>query len=223
MSTLTFYYNPFSGNVRRVWVALLEKQLPFEPVEVRLDGHQFSPEFTEINPLQRIPVLVDGDFRVVESMAILDYVEAQYPDPPLMPKEARAIATVRMAETIAVTDLQPLLTALTQDAMQFPVEAKQVNAARDRIPRILNFFETQLLVAAPYFLGAELTRADIVVGTLLPALSFFGIDLDPYPKLQQWLDCLNQRPSWQQTALRPELIASARSQIEHVFANRGLA
>lgn len=56
---LTFYYAPLSLNARRVWVALLEKQIAFNPIPVKLDGEQFSPEFTAINPLQRIPVIVD--------------------------------------------------------------------------------------------------------------------------------------------------------------------
>ena len=82
---LKFYYHPTSVNARRVWVALLEKQIPFEPILINLDGDQFSEDFTAINPLQRIPVIVDNKLRVVESLAILDYLEAKYPTPSLMP------------------------------------------------------------------------------------------------------------------------------------------
>lgn len=71
---LKFYYNPISVNARRVWVALLEKQIPFEPILVNLDGDQFHDDFTAINPLQRIPAIVDDKLRVVESLAILDYL-----------------------------------------------------------------------------------------------------------------------------------------------------
>lgn len=79
---LKFYYHPISVNARRVWVALLEKQLSFEPILINLDGDQLTPDFAAINPLQQIPVLVDNSLRVVESLAILDYLEAKYPAPP---------------------------------------------------------------------------------------------------------------------------------------------
>lgn len=70
---LKFYYNPISVNARRVWAALLEKQIPFEPILVNLDGDQFHDDFTAINPLQRIPAIVDDGLWVVESLAILDF------------------------------------------------------------------------------------------------------------------------------------------------------
>lgn len=47
---LTFYYNPLSPNVRRVWLTLLEKGVTFDTVLVKLDGDQLQPEFLEINP-----------------------------------------------------------------------------------------------------------------------------------------------------------------------------
>lgn len=72
---LKFYYAPLSVNSRRVWIALLEKQIPFEPIRLDLDGDQFSPEFTTINPLQRVPVVIDDGLRLVESLAILNYLE----------------------------------------------------------------------------------------------------------------------------------------------------
>lgn len=43
---LKFYYNPVSVNAHRVWVALLEKQIPFDPILVNLDGDQFHDDFT---------------------------------------------------------------------------------------------------------------------------------------------------------------------------------
>ncbi|WP_421659534.1 glutathione S-transferase family protein [Leptothermofonsia sp. ETS-13] len=53
---------------------MLKKQIPFgfELVPLNLDGEQVQPEFTEINPLQRVPVIIEDEFRVVESLAILD-------------------------------------------------------------------------------------------------------------------------------------------------------
>jgi Glutathione S-transferase len=52
---LKLYYTPISLNDRRLWVAL-EKQIAFEPIALNLDGDQFGPEFSAINPFHRIPV-----------------------------------------------------------------------------------------------------------------------------------------------------------------------
>lgn len=216
---LKFYYTPLSVNARRVWVALLEKQIPFEPLLLNLDGDQFQSEFTAINPLQRIPVVVDEGFRVVESLAILDYLEAKYPSPALMPKDAQAIATVRMLEMIAVNELQLAALPLTKQMVQLDVEPTKVEAARQRIATVLQFYES-LLGDSPYFAGEELTLADVVAGTLVPSLPLFGIDLAPYPKVKAWSERLTQRESWQQTTPSPEQIEAAIPNVRKILASR---
>ena len=70
---ITLYHTPLSINSRRVWVTLIEKGLEFELKEVSLAGDQFKPEFLALNPFHHIPVLVDGDYRIIESFAMLDY------------------------------------------------------------------------------------------------------------------------------------------------------
>jgi len=110
---LKFYYNPISINARRVWIALLEKQIPFEPVLINLDGDQLQPEFMAINPLQRIPVIIDDGFKVVESLAILDYLEAKYPTPKLIPDHPEALAVMRMVQLVAVNEIQTATMPLT--------------------------------------------------------------------------------------------------------------
>lgn len=120
---LKLYHSPTSPNSRRVWIALLEKGLEFGLVEVKLDGEQFSPEFIEINPFHHVPVLVvDDDFRIVESLAILDYLEAKYPIPALMPSDAQVIASVRMVAMITVNELMTAIAPLFPIFLGLPIE-----------------------------------------------------------------------------------------------------
>ena len=87
---LKFYYHPLSPLARRVWIALLEKNIAFEPIIVNLkEGEQFQPEFLKLNPFHHVPVIIDNSFRVIESLAILDYLEAKYPTPALLPRDAQ--------------------------------------------------------------------------------------------------------------------------------------
>ena len=211
---LKFYYNPISVNARRVWVALLEKQIPFELILVNLDGDQFDDDFTAINPLQRIPAIVDDGLRVVESLAILDYLEAKYPTPSLMPSESEAIATVRMIGTITVVELQPATIPLTRPLVGLEVDPQKLEAAQQRVKSILHFFE-ELLHKQTYFVGDEFTLAEVVAGTLVPSLP-----LEDYPHLKAWSERLTQRQSWQQTVPSPEAIEAALPNIRKILERR---
>lgn len=72
--TLQLYYFP-TLNGHKVTIALEEMELPYEVVMVDiLNNEQFRPEFSAINPNNRIPALVDGDVTVFESAAILQYL-----------------------------------------------------------------------------------------------------------------------------------------------------
>jgi len=204
-----FYYHPISGNARRVWIALLEKQIPFEPILLKLDGDQFKPEFVAINPFHHIPVIVDDGFEVVESLAILDYLEAKYPTPSLMPQEAKALATVRMVELVTINELVPATVPLMQQMLQLPVTTEKIETAQQRIANVLSFFENKLS-NTPYFVGENLTLADIVAGSSSLFLSFMGIPVDSYPKVKNWLEQLMQRESFVKTAPTPEEIAAAK-------------
>ena len=59
---LQFYYHPQSPLARRVWIALLEKNIPFESIIINLkDGEQFKSDFLEINPFHHVPVIIDDE------------------------------------------------------------------------------------------------------------------------------------------------------------------
>jgi len=210
--TLQLYHTPLSVNSRRVWVALLEKDIPFELISLSLDGDQFEPEFLEISPFNRIPVLVDGDFNIIESIAILDYLEAKYPLPSLLPLEPKAIARVRMAEMVTINELLPATMPFLEGVVGLDVDEKRLQKARKRIETVLTQFQTWL-GDRPFLGGDRLSLADIVAGTTLPALPMLGIPLDNYPKLNDWMERLIQRPSWQQTQPDPQIFEAAKKGI----------
>ncbi|GAB4195747.1 MAG: glutathione S-transferase family protein [Coleofasciculaceae cyanobacterium] len=211
---LTLYHAPISANSRRVWIALLEKGLPFEEVILKLDGDQVQTEFLEINPFHHIPVLVDDGFRVIESLAILDYLEAKYPTPALMPTEAQAIAKVRMVELVTITELLPPTIRLTSQALGLSEnESKKLEKARQQVVTVLNFLEN-VLEDSPYFCSEYLTLGDIAAGTVVPQLPSIGVPLDDYPKLKTWSERLMKRESWQKTQPSLEAIQAFLPQIK---------
>ena len=216
---LHFYYSRLSINARRVWVTLLEKNLEFKPILMKLNGDQFQPEFAQINPFNHIPVLVDDDFQVFESLAILDYLEAKYPVPSFMPSDARDIAKVRTIELVTVNELPPASIVLMKDMLDVPVEAKQIAKAKQTMAKALQYFENNLKADSAYFLD-RLTYADIVAGTAVDSIPLLGISLESYPKVSQWLANLQQRESWQQTAPSPEDIEKSKSVMKAILQKR---
>ena len=196
---MKLYHTPISPNSRRVWVALLEKNLDFELVEIHLDGDHLEPEFVAMNPFHRVPVLVDDDFTVFESLAILDYLEAKYPEPAMLPKDPKDLTIVKMVELVTVNELGPALYPLSSERMGWGIpEAQVIEKAKEKVDSVLAFFEG-LLDDRLFFGSNTLTYAECVAGTVVPLLSWVDISIEGYPKIQAWCDRLMSRPSFQQT------------------------
>ncbi|MFQ4137606.1 glutathione S-transferase family protein [Nodosilinea sp. PGN35] len=200
---LKLYYARPSVYARPVWLALLEKQLPFELIPVDLGGQQFEPDFLAVNPFGHVPVLTDGDFRVVESLAILDYLEARYPERPLLPTEPRALATVRMVQLVTLNELLPPIFKLLMQDHRSGETSAEVEYARLRAKITLDFLEG-LLADSQYFAGDQLSLAEIVAGTVVHKLPELGVPLATYPGLRCWSERLLGRPTWQQIQLSVE-------------------
>ena len=200
---LKLYYARPSVYARPVWLALIEKQLPFELAPVDLSGKQFEPDFLAVNPFGHVPVLKDGDFRVIESMAILDYLEARYPDIALLPTDATALARVRMVQMLTLNELLPGVFKLLIDDQRSDQKSAEIEYAQLRVRNTLGFLEN-LLGDGCYFAGKQFTLAEIVAGTIVHKVPDLGVALADYPRLSHWSERLLARPSWQQIALSAE-------------------
>ncbi|WP_293122456.1 glutathione S-transferase family protein [Microcoleus sp. bin38.metabat.b11b12b14.051] len=214
---LKFYSNPLSTNARRVWIALLEKEIEFELVSLKLNGDQFQPDFWAISPFHHVPVLADGDFNIIETLAILDYLEAKYPAIPLLPQNARDLAIVRMVQMVTVNELTPALSPFVRQSFGGAGEPEKLEKAGQQVATVLSFFE-ELLGDRPFFgSSSAITLADVVAGVSVIWLPELGLSLDNYPKLQAWGDRLNSRPSWQQTQASPELVEAFKAQMKQLM------
>ncbi|MDX2244980.1 MAG: glutathione S-transferase family protein [Leptolyngbyaceae cyanobacterium bins.302] len=193
---IQLYYARPSLFARPIWLALLEKQVPFELVPVNLGGEQFEPGFLELNPFGHIPVLVDGALRVIESQAILDYLEAQYPTPALLPSDPATLAKVRMVQFVALNELVPAIVGLLLNDEETP----DYQYAQARARHTLGFVES-FLDDAPFVAGHQITLAEIVAGSIIPTLPKLNLPLTAYPRLTAWTERLLSRSSWQEIAL----------------------
>ena len=215
---IKLYHYPISPNSRRVWITLLEKGLEFELVELKLDGEQFKPDFLAISPFHHIPALVDDDFNIVESLAILDYLEAKYPTPSMLPSNPKDLAIVRMVEMVTINELLPATMSLSPVLLGLPGgDAEKIQQAKQKISTVLKFFES-LLDERPFFASENLTLAEPVAGTIVTWLRGDSFSWSDYPKLGAWCDRLIARPAWQETQATPEMLKAFKSRMAAMMA-----
>lgn len=160
-----------------------------------LIGTGFSYDVWSANiQLHHVPVIIDDGLRIIESLAILDYLEVKYPQITLIPQDANRLAVVKMAQMVVTNELTSQIVPLIIEEEDI-VKLKQV---KRKIQRVLQFL-SQLLADDDYFGGECLSTGDIVAGNGIILLSGLGLDLNNFPKLEQWCDRLMSREIWQKT------------------------
>lgn len=153
--------SPISNYYNKVKLALLEKGVPFE--ERAAAAGSTDPAVLADSPLGKIPYLVTEDGALCESQPILEYIEARWPEPALLPRDPYRAAKVR--ELVAFCDLHVELTArrLYKAAFQkAPLKPETAEAIRRDLERHLAAFR-RLASFAPYAAGDTFTMADCAV------------------------------------------------------------
>ena len=103
-------YNYFRSSASfRVRIALALKGLSYDYVPVHLvRGEQLKPPFSDKNPAALVPLLMDGDRQLTQSMAIIEYLDETHPEPPLLPGDAFARARIRALAQDIACEIHPL-------------------------------------------------------------------------------------------------------------------
>ena len=108
-TTIKLYGYWRSAATYRVRIALALKGLAWTETAVDVAaGEQFTREFAARNPQHAVPVLLDGGTPLTQSLAIIEYLEERYPEPPLLPKALPERAAVRAFALISIADAHPL-------------------------------------------------------------------------------------------------------------------
>ncbi|HEY3538633.1 MAG TPA: maleylacetoacetate isomerase [Trinickia sp.] len=99
-----------SSTSYRVRIALALKGLAYDtlPVNIRIGEHRATDYVANVNPSASVPVLIDGEFSLGQSLAILDYLDRKYPEPRLVPLEPERRARVLELATAISCDIHPL-------------------------------------------------------------------------------------------------------------------
>ena len=183
-----------SGNVQKVIVLLEELGLPYERKDY---GRQFqnttTPEYAALNPMQKVPTLVDGNTVVWQSNTILRYL-ANKTKSPLYPTDPAPRSQVERWMDWLLAELNPAYLAGFRDAKKAEGER-----APDTATNLAN--ELKLLEAAlqktPWVAGAQLSLADVALGPIVKRCIGFPLGLPALPKTQAWVSELQKRPAFQ--------------------------
>jgi maleylacetoacetate isomerase len=172
----------------RVRIALNLKSVTFESVSVNLrSGEQQSEEYRRHNPQALVPMLQIGEERIAQSLAIIDYLDARFPDPPLLPREASERAHVLSLALTIACDVHPLNNLRVLNYLKN--ELGQGEEARNAwyVHWVTEGLRAVEATAAPsagrYLFGDEPTLADVCLVPQLYNARRFDVPLDEFPLL----------------------------------------
>jgi maleylacetoacetate isomerase len=196
----TYYRSQASFRVR---IALNLKGLAHDDTFLHLEkGDQFAAEYKALNPQMVVPTLIDGEVKLFQSLAILEYLDETYPEPPLLPRDSAARAWVRGLALINIADSHPLIVPRIRhyllDDLQVGQE-RMLGWIRHWLGAGLAAMEALLVEhkqSGQFCHGERPTIADIALVTqVTPAKTFDG-DLSPYKRVMRIYDSCMAIPAF---------------------------
>jgi len=189
MKLYTYFRSQASYRVR---IALNLKGLPREEEYLHLEkGDQFKPGYKTVNPQMVVPTLIDGDLRLFQSLAILEYLEETHPKPPLLPADPASRAWVRGFALINIADAHPLIVPRIRNYLSGTLkvsEEQKLAWIQHWLGLGLAAMETLLgehRESGRFCHGDAVSLADICLVTQVTPAQTFKTPLDAYPKVMR--------------------------------------
>jgi len=178
-----------SSAAYRVRIALNLKGIAYETAPIHLvkdGGHNRRPEYRAVNPQMRVPALVTSSGEVlIQSLAIIDYLDETHPNPPLLPKDPIARARARSLAEIVACDIHPLNNTSPLRYLKRVMHQEQsaidawyhqwVTAGFDALEALMG--------PGPYCCGSDVTIADICLVPQVYNARRLKVPLDKFPKI----------------------------------------
>ena len=199
---IKLYDFPLSTNSRKVRIALIEKGLDFERIQIDLGKkEQKNPDYLKIHPLGQVPALDDEGFIVYDSTIINEYLEDEYPYPPLLPKDSEGRARARLMEDFRDHHFNPSFVEIFHEVRKPEGERdlKLIERAKAEITKCFIRIEKELQ-GREYFAGS-FSLGDIAYMPNFDLLERFNVPVDPKHKnTVAWMARLKARPSFAASA-----------------------
>jgi glutathione S-transferase len=205
---MKLYGFPPTRSIRAIWT-LRELDVDFEFVNVNLmAGEHRRPEFLAVNPAGKLPVLVDGDLVLTESVAIVLYLAEKYADRGLLPAGLVPRAQVNRWLLFTATELEQPLWRIARHTALYPKDKRlpeEVPLARQDFQDMARVMEEHMR-GRSFIVGDDVTVADLVAAYTLDWANEVHL-LDSSPHLRRYMERMYSRPK------APPRIAEAMARV----------
>jgi glutathione S-transferase len=200
---MDLYGSSLSPFVRKVLVYAAEKGIALRNVEIRRP--EMQPEFIAASPLRKMPALIDGEFSIADSTAIIAYLECRQPSPAMYPTDARGRARAVWFEEFADTVMSAVVFKVFFNRVIRPKffrqpgdEALAMEGETRDLPPLLAYLETVVPAPGRFLVGNTLGVADIAVGSMCANYAHAGITISAaeYPRTAAWVNSILARTSF---------------------------
>jgi glutathione S-transferase len=194
--TIKIYGPAASRAARALWI-VHELDIPFEHIAKEMKDLK-HPDYLKVNPNGKVPALVDGEFKLFESMAINLYLAARFNKNGFLPASLEDQALCHQWSFWGMTEIEkPLLTILIDMFMTAPDKRKPeaVAEAQKALPKPFGVLNAALQ-GRDYLLGSTFTVADLNLASICSWSKPIKFDFGPFPNANAWLDRCLSRPSY---------------------------
>ncbi len=192
---MKLYEFPPTRSIRARWT-LQELGVDFEPIVVDLTkGEHKSPAFLKINPAGKLPVLVDGDLTLIESVAIVKYLGDKYAEKGFVPRDLAKRAELDQWLLFAATELEQPLWRISKNTALYPEDKRQpsdILRAREDFAPMAAVADAHLK-DNDYLVGDKVSIADFVMAYTLDWANEFKM-IEEFPYLKNYLARMYARP-----------------------------
>jgi glutathione S-transferase len=196
------YGSSLSPFVRKTLAYVSEKGIEVEVKPIGLASP--DPDFAACSPFRKMPGFRDGDFAISDSTAIITYLEAKYPAPPLIPSEAKSRARTIWYEEFADTILIACMGKMFFNRVVAPKFlgregdlAAADKAEKEELPPLLDYIE-RVMPGSGFLVDDRPTLADLAVASPFVNLEHLGVRVDAakHPKTAAFVNTMHTRPSF---------------------------
>jgi glutathione S-transferase len=202
---MRLYLNPISPNVRRV--RLTAAVLGLELEEKMLDfakGEHKNPEYLALNPNGAVPTLVDGDFVLTESRAIMQYLASKKPESGLLPRDETARADVTRWQFWDAAHFSPPIGSIAFERLVKPMiglgdpDTRKIEEALAGFRRFGAVLDKRL-DGKSYVVGDQLTLADLTLASSLMYAKQTEVPVAELPHVQAWFSRISALDAWKKS------------------------
>lgn len=200
--TLVIGNQNYSSWSLRAWIMLKQAGIPFKEIKVQL--HQGASKIDQYSPSGKVPVLLDGNIKVWESLAIGDYLAEKFPEKNLWPKDVKARAVARSISSEMHAGFQALRSAMPMNCrVKMKSRALPSNVANEleRIQSIWTECRKNYGKSGPFLFG-HFTVADAMYAPITVRFNSYSVHLTEIPT--EYLNTISSLPAmheWMQAAL----------------------